>query len=225
MNPTNLMDINYARIFVSPRATIRLIVDRDPRDRVVALVAIAGFVAAIGAVVQFRSPSAFTIGTRTIPMISPATMWKIRLVQVIASPILAIAFLYIRGSILRWSGALFGGTAKAVEVRAALGWSRVPSILIVSILIALTLVDPPATVAASDPHAVWAPLVRDWPRLALSTVLALYGFIIALNCIGEVHRFSAWRALGAVAIEQLLIAGAAIVLGTTLPIAAVFLLR
>jgi hypothetical protein len=40
-----------------------------------------------------------------------------------------------------------------------------------------------------------------------------------------VHRFSAWRALGAVAIEQLLIIGATIVIATTLPIAYVFLFR
>jgi hypothetical protein len=220
----SLMDPNYARIFVSPRTTIRAIVDRDPRDRVIALVAIAGFVGALAATMQFRSPSAFTIGTRPIPMISPETMRKIRLAQVFASPLIAIVFLYITGSILRWSGALFGGTAKAVEVRAALGWSRVPSILIAFILIAFTLVYPPPTISVSDPHAVWA-WARDWPRLALRTVLGLYGFIIALNCIAEVHRFSAWRALGAVAIEQLLIVGAAIVLGAILPIVALFLFR
>ena len=218
------MDANYTRIFVTPRATIRAIVDRDPRDRVLAIVAIAGFVGALAAAMQFRSPSAFTIGTRPIPMFAPETMRKMRLAQIIASPLIAIIFLYIAGSILRWSGALFGGTAKAVEVRAALGWSRVPSILFALILIAFALIDPPAALNASDPHAVWQ-LVRDWPRLALGAVLFLYGFVITLKCIAEVHRFSAWRALGAVAIEQLLIVGAGIVLATMVPIVALFLFR
>src|ERR1700691_2984403 len=75
-NGTSLMDSDYARIFVSPRATIRAIVDRDPRDRVIAIAAIAGFVGALAAAVQFRSPSAFAIGKQSIPTIAPATMWK-----------------------------------------------------------------------------------------------------------------------------------------------------
>ena len=91
------MDSDYAQIFVSPRATIRAIVDRNPRDRVIAIAAIAGFVGALAAAIQFRSPSAFAIGKQSIPTIAPATMWKIRIVQVIVSPILAIIFLYIRG--------------------------------------------------------------------------------------------------------------------------------
>jgi Yip1 domain len=224
-NGTRLMDSDYARIFVSPRVTIRAIVDRDPRDRVIAIAAIAGFVGALAAAIQFRSPSAFSIGKQSIPTIAPATMWKIRLVQVIVSPGVAIIFLYIRGSILRWSGELFGGTASTVEVRAALGWSLVPAILTSLILVAFTLIHPPAAVAASDPHAAWAAMMGDWPHFTLSMVLWLYTFVIALNCVAEVHRFSAWRALGAVAIEQLLILGAAIVIAITLPIAYVFLFR
>jgi hypothetical protein len=222
---TSLMDSDYARIFVSPRATIRAIVDRNPRDRVIAIAAIAGFVGALAAAIQFRSPSAFAIGKQSIPTIAPATLWKIRLYQVIVSPIIAVLFLYIRGSILRWSGTLFGGTAKTVEVRAALAWSLVPAILTSLILVAFTLIHPPPPLAASDPHMAWAAMMGDRPHFALSMVLWLYTFVIALNCVAEVHRFSAWRALGAVAIEQLLILGAAIVIAITLPIAYVFLFR
>ena len=223
---SRLMDVNYVRILISPRATIRAIVDRDPRDKVFALIAVAGFIGALAAAIQFRSPQAFSIGRQAIPMIAPATTWKIRIGQVIASPILAILFLYINGAILRWSGSLFGGTANNVEVRAALGWSSVVSILSALILLAFTVIDPPPTpIAASDLHSAWAALAREWPRLALAMVLALYGLIIALKCIGEVHRFSAWRALGARAIQRLLILGAAIVLGVTAPIVAMFLFR
>lgn len=222
---TSLMDSDYAQIFVSPRATIRAIVDRNPRDRVIAIAAIAGFVGALAAAIQFRSPSAFAIGKQSIPTIAPATMWKIRIVQVIVSPILAIIFLYIRGSILRWSGELFGGTAKTVEVRAALGWSLLPAILTSLILVAFTLIHPPPAVSASDPHAALAAMMGDWPHFTLSMVLWLYTFVIELNCVAEVHRLSAWRALGAVAIEVLLILGAAVVIAITLPIAYVFLFR
>jgi hypothetical protein len=36
-------------------------------------------------------------------------------------------------------------------------------------------------------------------------VLGFWGFIVSLKCIGEVHRFSAWRALIAVLIPGLIV--------------------
>ena len=225
MERATLMDVNYPRILVSPRATIRAIVDRDPRERVIALVAISGLVGGIAGAVSFRSPQAFTIGARSIPLITASSMWKLRLAQVIASPLLAIAFLYINASILRWSGGLFGGTARPVELRAALGWSSVASILAGLILIAFTLIDPPAIIAVSNPPSALALLARDWPQFVLSTVLSLYAFVISVNCIAEVHRFSAWRALGAITIQQMLVVGVSIVLATAVPLLAVFLLK
>jgi Yip1 domain len=225
MDSSAVIESDYARILVRPRATIRTIVDRDPRERVIALVAVAGFIGAVSAALQLRSPQAFAIGTRAIPAIVPATLWKIRIAQVIASPVLAVVFLYINGAILRWSGALFGGTAKAVEVRAALGWSSVPSILSSLILIVFTLLYPPSVVALSQHSPPTAILARELPRLGFIFALAAYVFVIYLNCLAEVHRFSAWRALGAAAIQWLLVMGASMVLLMTVPLVAVFLFR
>ncbi|HVA81590.1 MAG TPA: YIP1 family protein, partial [Candidatus Binataceae bacterium] len=129
MDFAKLTDINYARILIRPRTTIRAIVDRDPRDRVIVLVVISGFVSALALAVQSRSPAAFMIGTRTIPVIAATTMRKIRIAQIVAAPVLAVVFLYINGALLRWAGGLLGGAAKSVEVRAALGWSSIPSML------------------------------------------------------------------------------------------------
>jgi Yip1 domain len=219
------MDVKYAEILVSPRATIRAIVDRDPRDRVIALVVICGFIGAVAAVMQFRSPQAFTIGSRSIPMIASATMWKIRVGQIIASPILAVMSLYVNGAVLRWSGGLFGGTAKAVEVRAAIGWASIPSILIGLVLIAFALIHPPTAITMSEEQSVLSMLAHDWMTLALSTVLGLYAFVILLKCVAEVHRFSAWRALAAWSIQWLLLVAAFIVMAMTVPVVAVFLFR
>jgi Yip1 domain len=225
MDGTKLMDARYAEIFISPRTTIRGIVDRNPRDKVIALVVLCGFISAVASALQFRSPQAFTIGSRSIPMIAPATMWKIRLGQIIASPFLAVMFLYVNGAVLRWSGGLFGGTAKPVEVRAALGWASVPSILIGFILIAVTLIHPPAVITMSEQQSPLSILAHDWMTLALSTVLGLYAFVILLNCIAEVHRFSASRALAAWSVQWLLLMGAFMVMAMTVPLVAVFFFR
>jgi hypothetical protein len=224
MDHTELIDANYARILISPRATIRAIVDRDPRDRVIVLAVIGGVVGAIAAAVQFRSPEAFKIGAHSIPAISGATLRKIRLGRIFASPVLALIFLYLDGALLRWSGGLLGGTAKPVEVRAVVGWSSVPSILTGLILIAFTLIDPPATMP-SGPAATFAALIREWPRLVLGAALGLYTFVISVKCLAEVHRFSAWRGLGAWLIERLLLFGAFIVLAIAVPLLAVLLFR
>jgi Yip1 domain len=223
MDRTTLMDPDYARILVSPRPTIRSIVDRDPRYRVVALAIISGFIGALAAAIQIRSPKAFKIGAHAIPAIASSTMWKIRIGQVISSPIVAIGFLYLKGAILRWSGGLLGGQARAVEVRAALGWSSVASLLTALVIIAFALIDPSATIAASDLRSATTVFARRWPHFVLSLALGLYAFIISLQCIAEVHQFSAWRALGAWAIESLVLIGTVIVLGMAVPLLAVFL--
>jgi len=38
------------------------------------------------------------------------------------------------------------------------------------------------------------------------TLVGLWGFLISLKCIGEAHRFSAWRALGAFVVAGLMVA-------------------
>jgi len=46
MEPTRWTDSPYVGICIRPRATIRAIVDRDPSDRVIALVLVAAVLSA-----------------------------------------------------------------------------------------------------------------------------------------------------------------------------------
>ena len=41
----------------------------------------------------------------------------------------------------------------------------------------------------------------------LQVLFAIWGFIVMLKCLGEVHRFSAWRALGAFLLPGAVFAG------------------
>jgi hypothetical protein len=131
-------------------------------------------------------------------------------------PVLAVPLLYINGALLRWAGSLLGGTAKAVEVRAALAWPSVAAIAVTLAGFAIGYLTPhPQPSTFQSMNAMWRSML---PAMILSTPLWLWWWIVLLKCLGEVHRFSAWRALGSLLIAYLVLGGvlvaAFLVLGT-----------
>jgi len=214
MELTRWTDSPYVGICIRPRATIRAIINHDARERVIALVVIAATVGAVSNAIHSYSynPTAFTIAGRPIPVVAPQTSHLIQLWGLAVWPLLAVPLLYINGALLRWAGSLLGGTAKAVEVRAALAWASVPAI-------AVTLAG--FTIGYLTPHPQPSSLqsmnaMREYwramlPAMILSTPLWLWWWIVLLKCLGEVHRFSAWRALGSLLIAYLVLGGALVV--------------
>jgi Yip1 domain len=230
MGPTSWTDSPYVGICIRPRATIRAIVDSDPDPdgRAIKLVLITAVVAAVtNAIRSYRyNPTAFTIANKPIPVVPPHGSHLVSLWGLVIWPLLAVPFLYLGGALLRWSGALLGGTAKAVEVRAAIGWSSVLSIGLYLISFVLSfLVTPsqrPTSLSMNAMLASWRPM---WPSLIILAPLWLWEWIVRLQSLGEVHRFSAWRALSAQLIGLLLVLGAilvaVVVFGTIIRIFAV----
>jgi Yip1-like protein len=221
MEPTNWIDPRYVSICIRPRATIREIVDRDPNDRVIALVLIAAVIGALtNAIHNYNyNPTAFTIANKPIPVMSPQASQLMSFWVVLAWPLLAVPFLYINGALLRWTGSLLGGTAKAVEVRAAIAWSSVLTIIVslagfVIRFLAPVPSQPPLAQSMSAVMAYWRSIL---PYVIISTPLWLWWWTVSFKCLGEVHRFSAWRALGSSLIGILVVGGtlliALIVLG------------
>jgi uncharacterized membrane protein YjgN (DUF898 family) len=222
LESTSWTDSPYVGICIRPRATIRAIVDRDPQYQVIALVLIAAVVGALtNAISRYHyDPTAFTIAGKPIPVTAPHTSRMIRLWTLALLPVLAVPLLYINGALLRWTGSLLGGTAKSVEVRAAIAWPRVLAIVIALIGFVLGFVMPPP---AQPPevhsvHVMLAYLRPMLPAMIMWAPLELWSWIVSLECLAEVHRFSAWRALGAQLIWLLVLAGvmvtAILVLGT-----------
>jgi len=211
MGPASWTDSPYLEICIHPRATIRAIVDRDPRDRVIALVLIASVIGAVTNAVHGYNynPTAFTIAGKPIPVMAPHTWRLMSLWGLAVWPILAVPLLYINGALLRWSGSLLGGTAKAVEVRAAIAWPYVLAIVISLVNFAVGFVAPPPSPPLMS-HSMNATLAY-WrsmlPAMIISAPLWLWWWIVSLKCLGEVHRFSAWRALGTWLIGGLLLVG------------------
>jgi hypothetical protein len=181
-------------IWTQPRATIRRIVDSDPTRNVLALAAIAPALSSL-----VRQWSAAMNGTA-----NQSVLWPLFVAFSVAFQAgLGILFLYISGSVFRWSGSLLGGTASSVEVRAAVAWAQVPAIVaeVVLMLALFAGVPMPKLVPGQLPQVDPA----FYKFMVVVAALGIWGFFIDLKCLGEVHRFSAWRAFGAVLIPPLIV--------------------
>ena len=191
----------WLTIWYRPRATIRRIVDTAPRRFVVEIAWLAGTMAAFdveATAASIRLPA--RVGH--LPRFGPIGM----AVFAVVMGVLNVVVLYAAGALLRWAGYMLGGTANAAEVRAGLVWAEVPSLcfsVATIFAIALGLYMPAPTTGAS-------------PDVWLRVILAIWFNVILLKCIGEVHRFSAWRALGAMVLGC--VAVLAVVAGTVITV-------
>jgi hypothetical protein len=184
----------FLSIWTQPRATIRRIVDSDPTRHVLTLAAIGPALSSL-----VRQWSAAMSGTP-----NQSFLWPLFVALNVAIQAgLGILFLYISGVVFRWSGSLLGGTASRVEVRAALAWSQLPAIVVAIILMLALFAGIPM------PKMIPGQLPQIDPAfykvIVVVGVLAIWGFFINLKCFGEVHRFSAWRAFGAILIPPLIV--------------------
>jgi hypothetical protein len=210
-------DSPYVGICVRPRATIREIVDRDPTDRVIALVLVAAAMVVLTHAIHGYdyNPTAFTIAGKSIPGMPPHWSELLKLWGFAIEMLLAVPLLYVNGALFRWIGSRLGGTAKAVEVRAAIGWRSVPAIImILASFVVGFLVPPPsqpaAPVSISSLLTIWRSML---PSMIILSPLWLWSLIVWLKCLSEVHRFSVFLALATSLIGYLLLGAAAMVVG------------
>ncbi len=185
----------FITIWTQPRATIRRIVDTDPTRHVIVLAAVGpGINALAGQWSKALNNNA-----------NLSVLWPLWVAGVVVfQAALGVVLLYVTGALFRWSGSLLGGVASAVEVRAALAWSQVPAIVAEIILLVTVLMGVPLPVPTPGqlPHVDPA----FYKILLVEAIFGLWGLVIALKCIGEVHRFSAWRALVTILIPPLMVA-------------------
>ncbi len=177
----------WLAIWVSPRETIRQIVETDPKQQVILLAILAG----IGQ--SLDKASSNSVGDR----------WSFSAILVLAlivGPLRGLVSLYLGGAIVRWVGVLLGGQASAEDARAAIAWSQVPLILVSVLWLPKLLLFGQEMFTTATPGIDSNPLLL-FSILGFSLVeisIAVWAFVLLLKCIGEVHRFSAWKALAVV---------------------------
>ncbi|MDY7041747.1 MAG: Yip1 family protein, partial [Chloroflexota bacterium] len=182
----------WLTIWVKPRQTIRRIVDSDPQHQVILLAMLGGIFQVLN-----QSSSRHLGDTLSLPIIF--------LLCGIAGPIVGIFLLCVEGALLHWIGSRFGGQASPAEVRAACAWSSVPNIWSQILWI------PQFALLGKDLFTSEIPKIAANPFLALiflgflgvQLVIAVWAFVVLLICLGEVHRFSIWKALATTLINGL----------------------
>ncbi|HLX05951.1 MAG TPA: YIP1 family protein [Candidatus Binatus sp.] len=173
----------FFTIWTEPRATIRRVVETDPKRYVIALAAIGP---AVSALANQWSKAIDNNANLSV-------LWPLEVALAVAfGAVIGIVSLYISGAILRWSGGLIGGVASQVEMRAALAWAQVPAIAAEVILLMAVLQ------GIAIPHLSAAAALQIDPAFykvgVVEAILTVWGSIVGIYCIAEVHRFSAWRA-------------------------------
>jgi hypothetical protein len=177
----------WISMWTAPRGTIRRIVDTDPRQHVILLTILGGIAN------TFSSDDAVDYGI---------DIWSIPvsfIVSLIIGPIFGLLSLYIWGAIYRWIGSWFGGEATTEEVRAAIAWANIPTIWSMLLWVPMVLLASTAVITGnSGPGTIFVALIYFLGFV--EGVIAIWAGIVFLKCLGEVHGFSAWTALGVVLI-------------------------
>ena len=175
-------------IWVEPRQTIRDIVSDDPARSVIGLAMVGGALQRLE-LAWFRALSHPG---------SAGAYFPIRVVIGVAvGAFFGVIGIYFGAWLVRVPCRILGGVAALAEMRAALAWSSVPGITAASASILLVLfgvLSPPEFKHGRVPVMTGSTVELG----LLNFALTLWGFIVQMKCIGEVNRFSAWRAFAAV---------------------------
>lgn len=184
----------WLSMWVSPRATIRQIINTDPNKGIFLLAALSGIISTFGNAVSRK------LGD-TIPF------FIIIAGCVVLGALGGILGLFIMSALYAWMGRQLGGSGQAREIRAALAWASVPTIWSGTLLI------PELILFGNELFTTKTPRLNSTPILALvllvfgliEIMIAIWGFVVLLKSLGEAHGFSAWRALGTIFLSSLLL--------------------
>ena len=188
-------------MWLKPRATMRFILDTDPRRMVIVLAMIGGVARTLD------RASSQSLGDR-FPLAGVLAF------AAIFGALSGMIGLYLFGFLVRWTGGWIGGRGTAEGIRAALAWPNVITAW------ALLLMIPELFIFREELFTSATPRIEANPLLSLGLmvfgaqeiVCGLWAVVATLKCLGEVQGFSAWRALGNTLLAGLVIAAPFLVL-------------
>jgi len=186
--------VPWISIWSRPRATLRQILETDPRRLVFLLAALGGIAGALDLATASGTGEAYPV---------PVTL----AVALAGGALGGVLFLFVFAGLARVAGRWLGGRGETIEIMAALAWANVPSIW--SLLLWL----PRAALLGEEMFRLTPSVIEGNPPAALflgflnlvQTLVGFWGFVITLKCLGEAHRFSAGRALVTLALAALMI--------------------
>ncbi|HEX2579305.1 MAG TPA: YIP1 family protein [Rhabdochlamydiaceae bacterium] len=174
----------WTGMWVRPRETIRAIIQTNPAYKFLLLCFIYGFPMALQLAQNFSLGSGYGMGA----IVGGAAIIAI---------ILGAIMINIAAALFSWTGKWIGGVGTYQQIRAAVAWSNMPSIVYIGIW-AINLATFGIRVFRSDfveSTFVGNELSIIFFTAVVQVVVAVWAFIITLKALGEVQGFSAWKAL------------------------------
>lgn len=200
----------FRTIWLHPRETVRRIIAVDPKLDVLLLVCLAG----IGQMLDRASHH--NLGDQM-----PTAM--IVCVTITLGPLGGLFSLWLGSHLLCLSGAWMGSIGDRENLKTAMAWASVPSLLAWSFWIPKLVVFGPELFTKETPRLDSQPilLVAFFAVTFAEIVLSVWSLVLFCNTIAEVQGFrSAWRGLG-----NILLAGAFLLVPLTLITFAMFSLE
>lgn len=181
----------WLSIWLQPRATIRRILDTNPRAYVWVLAALGG----IG----------YGPGDGGEAMLSDLVAWLLYPLLGALAGLISLALIPYP---IHWTGRWLGGEGTVVEIRCALAWSQIPTICLLplSILIMYWLAGIHIPTGGSVPVGMPAPTGMVLGVISLIyLVVGIWQIVITVQTVAEAQRFSGWRSLANLILAALLI--------------------
>jgi hypothetical protein len=189
------VDNPFLTIWLRPRATIRAIVNHNPRLYVIVLMMTLGVISTLSRATERN------LGDK-------GSLARILGASLILGPLFGVIQVYLFAWLLRVSGRGLGGRADSQSLRAALAWSTVPLIPTIPIWIGQIVIFGVEMFTSKTPNIDASPSLQAmlFASSAIESVFGLWAWILSLKCVGEVQGFSAWRAFGSMILACLLAA-------------------
>ena len=174
----------WLTMWTKPKSTIRSIVDYNPNFGLFILSAIYGFVSLVS------SSQSFAIG-------EIINFYLVVLLCLVLAPIWGYIVFSISSFFVYFTGKWIKGQAKYKEIRAALAWSNIPMIGNLVLWIVLFIIfkqdilkNFPGSFAITNSHRAILFVI-----LLCQLVLGIWVFILYVNSLAEVQRFSVGKAI------------------------------
>jgi hypothetical protein len=172
------MNNPWLTIWTSPRETIKKIVAKDANQSIWILAVIVGFPSVLSLFMLFM-PDA----SRGVSLITSAVL----------SPFVGMLLLNIYSWILLQTGKWLKGRADREDIRAALAWSYVPTIISLLLFI---WIEPQYIQMLHEGRTI-----LNWDNLPataylISGVFGIWALVLEIGTISQVQKFSLWRSFG-----------------------------
>jgi hypothetical protein len=186
----------WTGMWVRPRETIRAIIQMNPNYMYPLLCFIYGFPMILQLAQNFSLGDRFPVA-------------GILASALILAIVLGAVMINIGAALVSWTGKWIGGTGTFQQIRSAIAWSNMPSVVYIAIWLINVAVFGSRIFKKefAEMTFVGHELSIIFITAVIQLVVAVWTLIILLKALGEVQGFSAWKALLNVMIPVVIVFG------------------